>query len=193
LIDRYLIAIENSRAAPLICVNKSDLLDQSGPPLEVEIYRALSIPVLLCSAATGQGIEELAVALAGKTCVFTGHSGVGKSSLLNALAPDLGLATGAISAAHGRGRHTTTSATLHVLPNGATIIDTPGIREFGLWRVGRDDLRSYFPEMRDLAVFCEFRDCTHTHEPVCAVKEAVERGSIARARYAAYLRIWQTL
>ena len=150
LIDRYLIAIERSGADAVLCVNKADLINDNGSPAELNLYRELGIPTVLCSAATRTGIDDLASRLAGKTCVFTGHSGVGKSSLLNALAPDAGLVTGAVSSAHQKGRHTTTSATLHALPNGASIIDTPGIREFGLWQVTRENLRTYFPEMRDL-------------------------------------------
>ena len=192
LIDRYLIAIERSGAEPVLCVNKADLINEEAP-VELDLYRELGISTVLCSAAARTGIDDLASLLAGKTCVFTGHSGVGKSSLLNALAPDAGLTTRAVSAVHQKGRHTTTSATLHLLPNGAAIIDTPGIREFGLWQVTRENLRTYFPEMRDLGLFCEFRDCTHTHEPVCAVKEAVDTGRMPAPRYAAYRRIWDTL
>ena len=186
LIDRYLIAIERSGAGPLICVNKVDLSSECP---DVEVYRQIGIPVLRCSATTGEGLEELVNALAGKMCVLAGHSGVGKSSLLNALAPGLGLATSTVSDAHNKGRHTTTAASLHRLANGAVIIDTPGIREFGLWQVTADELGNYFPEIRILASRCNFRDCRHTQEPSCAVKDGVESGEIASHRYAAYLRI----
>jgi ribosome biogenesis GTPase / thiamine phosphate phosphatase len=189
LIDRYLIAIERSGAAAVVCVNKIDLGD--CPALTP--YRELGIPILHCSAATGEGVDRLATELAGKTCVFTGHSGVGKSSLLNALEPGLDLSTGEVSEIHNKGRHTTTVAALYTLPNGAVIIDTPGIREFGLWDVTPATLRDYFPEIKDLAAKCTFRDCSHTHEPGCGVKDGVESGRIARARFAAYLRILSAL
>ena len=193
LIDRYLIAIEKSGAAPLICVNKADLMDSDDALEALEPYRQLAIPVLLCSAVTGSGIDALADALREKISVFSGHSGVGKSSLLNALDPRLRLATGAVSDATHTGRHTTASSSLHWLTNGAIIIDTPGIREFGLWDVNPADIRRYFHDLARHAVNCTFSDCTHSHEPGCAVKEAVAAGRIAGARYAAYRRIIDSL
>jgi ribosome biogenesis GTPase len=186
LIDRYLIAIEASGAEPLICVNKIDL---GGSGAELQPYRDLGIPVIECSAATGAGMEQLRSALTGKLCVFTGHSGVGKSSLLNALAPEADAATGDVSEAHGKGRHTTTGSRLYELEDGAVIIDTPGIREFGLWDIPQEEVRLYFHEFDAFAVQCGFGDCTHTHEPRCAVKEAVEAERIPRPRYESYLRI----
>jgi len=193
LIDRYLIAIEKSGAAPLICVNKIDLLEEGDNLNVLDPYSQMGIPVLLCSAATGSGIEELAEALRDRTCVFSGHSGVGKSSLLNALDPRLRLATGELSDATHTGRHTTTSSSMHRLPNGASIIDTPGIREFGLWNVHPEDIRNYFRDLASYAADCAFSDCTHSHEPVCGVKQAVAEGNISAARYAAYRRIIESL
>lgn len=193
LIDRYLIAIEKSGAEPLICVNKADLID--APDLideQLWPYRELGVCVVLCSAATGYGMAELAARLAGRTCVFTGHSGVGKSSLLNALAPGLDIATGAISTVHEKGRHTTTGSKLYQLPGGGVIIDTPGIREFGLWSVTPGQVRQYFREFDAVAKSCAFSDCSHTHEPQCAVIPAVEAGRISRARYASYRRLIQS-
>ncbi len=187
LIDRYLIAIGKSGAEPLICVNKVDLLTSPEELHPLGPYRDAGIPVTLCSAATGAGLEALSGLLAGKLCVFAGHSGVGKSSLLNALDPRLDIATGSISEANEKGRHTTTSSALYQLPNGATIIDTPGIREFGLWDVSPADLRRYYHEFG--ACRCAFSDCTHTHEPECGVKEAVAAGEISKARYDGYARI----
>ena len=187
LIDRYLIATGKSGAEPLICVNKIDLLasDEELEPLRP--YRDAGIPVVLASAATGQGIAQLLTSLAGKMCVFAGHSGVGKSSLLNALDPRLDLLTGAVSSGNEKGRHTTTSSALYHLPNGVIVIDTPGIREFGLWDVTPDDVRLYYREFD--AYSCAFSDCSHTHEPRCGVKAAVESGQISNARYQGYLRI----
>ncbi|MGH9632411.1 MAG: ribosome small subunit-dependent GTPase A [Bryobacteraceae bacterium] len=190
LIDRYLVAIEKGGAEPVLCVNKSDLAKPEDlAPLEG--YRAIGVPVVLCSALTGAGLDVLLDVLAGKTCVFTGHSGVGKSSLLNAICPELRITTGAVDAAHQKGRHTTSSSSLYELPNGIRIIDTPGIREFGLWDVGADKLPRYFREFEDL--HCGFTDCTHTHEPRCGVKAEVERGRISDERYQGYLRILESL
>lgn len=187
LIDRYLIAIGKSRAEPILCVNKIDLLD-GGEELEaLRPYFDLGITVVKVSASTREGLGALSEALAGKICVFTGHSGVGKSSLLNALDPRLDLATGSVSTANDKGRHTTTSAAMYDLPNGAIVIDTPGIREWGLYEVSAADVRRYFHEFD--AFPCAFSDCTHTCEPDCAVKAAVEAGAIPAARYRGYLRI----
>jgi ribosome biogenesis GTPase len=191
LIDRYLIAIGKSGAEALVCVNKIDLLESADEFEPLLPYEMLGIPVIRCSAATGEGIGELADSLAGKLCVFAGHSGVGKSSLLNALDSGLTLDTAAVSSGNQRGRHTTTSSALYRLPNGAMIIDTPGIREFGLWNVGPADVRRFYAEFEGRA--CAFGDCSHTHEPDCGVKAAVEAGGIARARYEGYLRILQTM
>jgi ribosome biogenesis GTPase / thiamine phosphate phosphatase len=188
LIDRYLIAIGKSGADALVCVNKIDLLESPEEIEPLAPYQNLGIAVICCSAATGEGIEQLSDALAGKLCVFAGHSGVGKSSLLNALVSDLDLEIGAVSHGNQKGRHTTTSSALYHLPNGAMIIDTPGIREFGLWNIGPADLRRYFHEFDGRQ--CGFADCSHTHEPNCAVKDAPD---IARARYESYVRILETM
>lgn len=192
LIDRYLIAIGKSGADPLICVNKIDLQSAGEERDPLRPYQDLGIPVIFCSATTGIGLAELSGAMAGKLCVFAGHSGVGKSSLLNALNPELEIATSAVSTANEKGRHTTTSSALYRLPNGAIVIDTPGIREFGLWDITPADLLNYFQEF--LGHPCAFSDCTHTHEPNCGVKQAVaEGGEIAKARYESYVRIRSSL
>ena len=184
LIDRYLIAAQNGSMEPVVVINKLDLLQNEAELDELKAYDGIGVPVILCSVKEGRGLEELRAALAGKTCVFTGHSGVGKSSLLNALAPELDLRTGAVEI---KGRHTTTTSSLHQLPNDTRLIDTPGIREFGLPNVRADELRHYFPEFQDLADECHFNDCTHTHEPQCAVRDA------NLPRYSTYVRIYQTL
>ncbi len=190
LIDRYLIAIEQSGAQPLICVNKIDLIEPGEDFASVlQPYAEIGVPVIQCSAARGIGLDPLRAALAGKLCVFTGHSGVGKSSLLNALNPEFEAVTGDVSASYNKGRHTTTGSKLYELANGAVIIDTPGIRELGLWNVSLAEVRHYFHEFDDFAQGCAFSDCTHTHEPRCAVKAAVEAGQIANVRYNSYLRI----
>jgi ribosome biogenesis GTPase len=191
LIDRYLIAIGKSGAEALVCVNKIDLLENADEFAPLLPYERLGIPVIRCSATSGEGIGQLSDALAGKLCVFAGHSGVGKSSLLNTLDSGLTLDTAAVSSGNQRGRHTTTSSALYRLPNGAMIIDTPGVREFGLWDISSADVRSYYREFEGRT--CAFGDCSHTHEPDCAVKTAVEAGEIAMARYEGYMRILRTM
>jgi len=193
LIDRYLIAIERSGAEPLVCVNKVDLLESASDLDALQPYAQMGVPVVLCSAATGAGLPELTNALRDKVCVFSGHSGVGKTSLLNALDPDLHLTTGDLSTATHTGRHTTTFSSLHRLPSGATIIDTPGIREFGLWSIQPADVRRYFRDLAQYAVSCAFSNCTHSHEQDCGVKQALADGLIPPARYSAYRRIVDSL
>jgi ribosome biogenesis GTPase len=195
LIDRYLLAVEQGGAQPVLCVNKVDLAtaaEQGGLDL-LEPYYQLGLPVVLCSAARGQGIEELRRILDGHLSVFVGHSGVGKSSLLNTLKPELDLTTAAVRRADGTGRHTTTRSHLYKLAGETWIIDTPGIREFGLWNLEAGEIGSYFPELVEWAPACKFANCTHSHEPQCAVKQAVDGGQIPVARYEAYLRILASL
>jgi ribosome biogenesis GTPase len=189
LIDRFLIAIQRGGAAPMIVVNKIDL-DRDLTLLRD--YEDLGIPVMPCSTKTGEGLDELRAALAGKTSALVGHSGVGKSSILNALDQRLQIATQDLHR-RGTGRHTTTSSTLHDLGGGTLIVDTPGIREFGLWDLSPRALRESFPEFDEAAELCRFNDCTHLHEPACEVKERVERGELSRARYDAYVRLAEDL
>lgn len=195
LIDRYLVAIEHGGARAIIAVNKADLL---GPAeLEEELrrldpYRAAGIPVAVCRAdpaSGGRDVSALKGLLAGLTCAFVGHSGVGKSSLANALHPDLGLEVGALRQQDRRGRHTTTASSMHRVPGGVRVIDTPGVRYFGLADVTPDELRWMFPEFIGPARGCRFSDCTHEHEPGCAVAAAAERGEIAPVRLETYRRL----
>ena len=190
LIDRYLIALERGEIEPLVCINKMDLVE--AWPEEMRPYEDLGIRVIGCSAATGDNMDALGEAIAGKLCVFVGHSGTGKSSLLNTLQPGLNLKTRAVRDHSGKGRHATVTARLYELDNGARVIDTPGIREFGMWRMEPDELRWHFPEFES-APPCRFNDCTHSHEPGCGIKAAVEDGAISLARYESYLRILATL
>jgi len=195
LIDRYLIAIRRGGAEAVICVNKADLLSDDEFERELEAlrpYTALDLPVIRCSAASALGGEELRDALKGKVSAFVGHSGVGKSSLLNAMKPELDLEVGSVSQGYGRGTHTTTRSTMWDLGEETYIIDTPGVRSFGLWKLAPDELPWYFPEFSAVGS-CKFRDCGHTHEPACAVKDAVETGRISQDRYETYLRILETL
>ena len=179
LVDRIAIAIERGGIEPVVCLNKTDLGDADLQPWE-----AAGIQTVRVSAATGDGLEDLQRTIGGRTCVFTGHSGVGKSALVQALCPELRVRVGEVGR---KGRHTTTSSQMHVLPDGARIIDTPGVREFAFYKLPAAELRLYFPEFEPYAGLCRFRTCTHTHEPDCAVREA------APGRYARYLRLFATL
>jgi ribosome biogenesis GTPase len=197
LIDRYLIAVQRGGAESILCVNKIDLLDNEADCQselsKLRPYRELGLPILLCSSEDGRGIDQLRAVLAGRRCVFVGHSGVGKSSLTNALDPSLGLVTNTLREGDGKGRHTTTASQLYDLPGGIQVIDTPGIREFGLWKLTPEEVRWYFTEFDPFAPACKFADCSHTHEPTCAVKRAVHQGRLSRSRYESYCRILETL
>lgn len=197
LVDRYLIAIERSGAQALLVVNKIDLVpdpEQRQRELALlEPYRRLVLDILPCDAHRGEGIETLRRALTGSTAAFVGHSGVGKSSLITALDPDLDLATGSVGGPSGAGRHTTTRSDLFHLRGGIRLIDTPGIRELGLWRLDLDELRAYFPEFDAAAADCHFTNCSHSHEPVCGVRRAVDDGRIEARRFATYQRILDSL
>jgi ribosome biogenesis GTPase len=196
LIDRYLIAIQRGGAHPVICINKVDLLtaeerDRELPKLAP--YLQLGVPVIGCSTKTGEGLESLRREVDGKMAALVGHSGVGKSSILNALDVSLELATNTLNRKRGTGRHTTTASTLYDFGGGTYLIDTPGIREFGLWDLDRDSLRDYFPEFQEPSELCRFTNCTHVHEPNCEVKERVEAGDLSEARYETYVRLWEDL
>ena len=193
LLDRYLIAIEHGGARPALALTKIDLLEGEGAlddlAAELSGYVELDLPIVPCSSVDGRGLEDLAALLEGETAVFVGQSGVGKSSLLNALDPGLAIRTQTVGSAH-KGRHTTVTSTLHRLAAGTSIIDTPGIREFGLWDVTRETLQHYFHEFGLFGGGCRFGDCTHTHEPVCGVRDAARRGDLSQQRYESYVRLW---
>jgi ribosome biogenesis GTPase len=195
LIDRFLIAIQRGGAQPVICVNKIDALDvgqRDDELAKLQPYRELGLAVIPCSASTGEGLDEVRRAVEGKTCALVGHSGVGKSSILNGLDDRLQLATNTLHR-RGTGRHTTSASTLYDFGGGTYLIDTPGIREFGLWDLDRQSLRDYFPEFEEAAEHCRFTNCTHVHEPDCEVKRRVEDGTLNRARYDTYVRLYQDL
>lgn len=195
LLDRYLVALAHGGVAAAIVANKADLVesprDEDPEVAELATYRKLGVPLILASARTGEGVEELRQLLAGRTVAFVGHSGVGKSALLNALSPEAGALVGEVSEAYRKGRHTTTRSRVYRLAGGTRVIDTPGIREFGLWKLSARELAAYFDEFQPLAVRCRFSDCSHVHEPACAVRAAAERGELPR--YATYLRILESL
>jgi len=171
----------------MLCVNKMDLVD--AEPAEVAHYRELDMVICATSCKTGAGMDRLRDLLRGKTSVLAGHSGVGKSSLLNGLDPNLRALTREVSEATRRGRHATTASKLYQLAGDIRMIDTPGIRTLGLWDVSPETLAFYFPEMTERGAVCKFRNCTHIHEPGCGVRSAVDAGEIAWARYDSYKRI----
>lgn len=188
LLDRFLVIAEHQGLHAVIVMNKADLRDPTDATWQAT-YESIGYPVFHVSAGTGEGLEELERLLRDKISAFVGPSGVGKSSLINRLVPDLDLKTSQVSDHHGKGRHTTRVATLHPLPKGGFIADTPGIRELGTWALPTERLDRCFPELTPYRAHCAFRSCTHTHEPECAVLEAVRAGRIERARYESYLRL----
>jgi ribosome biogenesis GTPase / thiamine phosphate phosphatase len=187
LIDRYLASAAQGGIAPVICLNKADLVNPEPFQSLVGLYSQLGLPAFLTSAVTGQGIEELRRRLRDRQTVFAGQSGVGKSSLLNAIQPGLGLRVREVSDVNQKGKHTTTTTQLIKLDMGGWVVDTPGIRQFELWDIIPEEVEGFFPEMRPLVPLCAFPDCTHTHEERCAVKRAVDRRQISAARYTSYL------
>jgi ribosome biogenesis GTPase len=189
LIDRYLVAAAKGDLTPLICVNKVDLGGLEELQEILETYRDLGYPVILTSTKTGQGIEELRERLRDRTSVFAGHSGVGKSSLLRLLVPGIQVKVAEVNPRTGRGRHTTTAAELVRLPDGGYVIDTPGIRQFSLWDLTEEDVRRFFVEIARYGAGCRFADCSHTVEPGCAVRAALEEGRLHPRRYESFLRL----
>lgn len=192
-IDRFCVAAEAFHIPVMIIFNKVDLLDGEERQLLEEfmsVYRELDYETLVCSATTGEGIEELRSILSGKVSLLSGHSGVGKSSLINAVEPDFDIRIGEVSDVHRTGKHTTTFAEMHQLSADTYIVDTPGIRGFGLTDMPRDELAGYFPEMRALLSECKFYNCRHLTEPGCAVKKGVETGVVAETRYKSYLNMY---
>jgi ribosome biogenesis GTPase len=189
LIDRLLVTAEKGGVRPLICINKIDLVDPASLQPLVGVYSQMGYEVLLLSAKSGFGIDRFARALADKESVVAGQSGVGKSSLLNAIDPDLGLAVRAVSADTQKGRHTTTTARLLPLPGGGYVVDTPGIRQFQLWDVIAEEVPGFFRDLRPYVSHCRYPDCTHTHEDDCAVKNAVADGRIDERRYDSYCHL----
>lgn len=192
-IDRFLATAEAYAVPAILLINKIDLLDTAEDRELLDavlyLYRSIGYEALAVSAETGEGLDALRALLHGKTTLFSGNSGVGKTTLINALVPGLDLRTADISAAHDTGMHTTTFSELYDLPGGGEIIDTPGVRGFGVVEFNKEEVGHFFPEIFKLSHECRFGNCTHTHEPGCAVLEALEENRIAQSRYNSYLSI----
>lgn len=189
MLDRLLVVAERERLPALICANKLDLVEPRSARAAFGIYQQIGYPVLYTSALKGKGVADLRRRLRGKLSVLAGPSGAGKSSLLNRVQPGLGLRTEQISQATGKGTHTTVARELLPLEGGGYVADTPGLKAFALWDIEPEEVDGYFREIAPLVQDCDFSDCTHTHEPGCAVRAAVERGEIDPERYESYLRI----
>lgn len=193
LIDRFLIAAYLGQMRPLLIVNKIDL----ERPVDLECIRAayekMEVPTFTTSTMTNEGLTPLMEQLRGHRTLFAGHSGVGKSSVLNQLVPELALKTGEVSEYSNRGKHTTTTVEMYELPSGGYVVDSPGLKVMGLWDVEKQDVPHYYPDFVPFAAECRFSGCSHIHEPDCRVKAAVEKGEIAQFRYDNYLTIVDSL
>lgn len=198
IIDRYLIASETVNIAPLVVLNKIDLLSdelRNQYQESLRVYERIGYKVLFVSKKSGEGIAELEAELGGRINIFVGQSGVGKSSLVNALMPNLEdeIEEGEVSQASGLGQHTTTTARLYHIPTGGDLIDSPGVREFGLWHLEAEAITEAFVEFRPFLGGCKFRDCKHADDPGCLLREAVEKGDISNTRFENYHRILESM
>ncbi len=189
MLDRFLVIAEKQAVPALIVANKVDLVGAEAVQAIFGPYAPLGYEVIYTSTLTGQGLDDLRARLADKVTLFTGPSGVGKSSLLNAVQPGLGLQVKRISRATRKGRHTTVVRELFPLLGGGYVADTPGLKALALWDIEPEELDAYFPELRERVAACAFSDCTHVHEPGCAVRQAVEQGQISPQRYESYLKM----
>lgn len=196
LLDRYLVAAEHFAIPAAVLLNKTDLAATRELDALVERlapYADLGYPLRLASTRSGAGMDGVGALLGGGRSMLVGQSGVGKSSLIRALAPDAPVAVGALSAATGHGRHTTSATTLYPLPGGGELVDSPGVRDFGLWHLPPEALARGYVELREPAGRCRFRDCSHRHEPDCGVREALARGAVSAARYQRYRTLYEQL
>ncbi|QCX54186.1 ribosome small subunit-dependent GTPase A [Elizabethkingia sp. JS20170427COW] len=193
-LDRFLVCCEAYDIQPLILFNKTDLLDEEELQYAEDIatvYKGIGYDSLVISATSGYHLEELKTLLKDKTSVFFGHSGSGKSTTVNALHPDVDLKTGSISDMHLKGKHTTTFAQMHFWPFGGRVIDTPGVREFGMIDVEKQEIQHFFPEIFKLSEACKFNNCLHVNEPKCAVLQALEEDDVLEFRYTTYLKLME--
>jgi len=188
-VDRIIIRSKRGNIPVLLCVNKSDLMEKGESAYVRSYYKGADINIRFVSALTGKGMKEFEKEVTGKRSLLIGYSGVGKSSLFNKIYPDVDLKTNEVSESSGKGKHTTTNVKMVRAANGTELIDTPGVREFGLVDILPDDLGNYFDDFREAGLNCRFRPCTHDHEPGCEVKRMVEDGEIHEERYVSYLNI----
>jgi ribosome biogenesis GTPase / thiamine phosphate phosphatase len=194
--DRFLVSCEAYHVPAVIIINKADIYRKKEMERFAElqeIYESVGYKIVLASVVNGQGVDEVKELLHHKTSLLSGHSGVGKSSLINAIFPELNLRTLEVSGWSGKGMHTTTFAEMFDLPFGGKVIDTPGIRELGLVDIDKQELSHYFPEMRERLNDCQFNNCMHINEPGCAIKEALNAGQINVDRYVSYMSILYTM
>ncbi|WP_276479946.1 ribosome small subunit-dependent GTPase A [Paraflavitalea pollutisoli] len=195
-IDRFLVTCEAYHVPAILVFNKADLYKKKEQELYEELsamYQEIGYTTILMSVPKGEGVEEVKAMLKDKTTLMSGHSGVGKSTFINSIFPHLNLKTQDVSGWSGKGMHTTTFAEMFDLPFGGRIIDTPGMREFGLVDISKQELSHYFPEMAKLINDCQFNNCLHVNEPGCAVKRAVEEGIIHEERYFSYFKLVETI
>jgi ribosome biogenesis GTPase len=194
LVERYLVAVHSLGIRPVIVLNKCELINggkiAAGSPLgHLDDYRELGYEVLITSCKEAPGIDAMLPVLGRKTSILVGQSGVGKSSMVNALLPDLELQTGALSRVTGKGIHTTTTTIMYKLPFGGRLIDSPGVWEYGLWEMEQPELLDGFVDFHPFLGHCRFNDCRHAGEPACAIVDAVKLGSIREWRYESYRRL----
>ncbi|MCI5763362.1 MAG: small ribosomal subunit biogenesis GTPase RsgA [Actinobacillus porcinus] len=192
IIDRYLVICENANIPAVIVLNKADLLsdeEREWAKTQLQIYETLGYQTLMISAQTGENMDKLTALLAEGTSIFVGQSGVGKSSLVNHILPEVQAQTGEVSSTSGLGQHTTTASRLYHLPQGGNLIDSPGIREFGLWHLEPDQITKGYREFQYFLGTCKFRDCKHLNDPGCALREALEQGKIHPVRFENYHRL----
>lgn len=193
MIDRFLIIAEANDIAARVVINKADLVSPESVRLRFADYERAGYPVHVTSTTTGRGLDALRTVLEGRTTALSGPSGVGKSSLMNAMYQGLDLRVGEISQSVNKGRHTTVGALLHPLPCGGYVVDTPGLREIGMWGLTAEHLDGYFPEFRQYLGECRFADCTHVVEPGCAIRDALARDDISGTRYHTYVKLLDEL